>query len=343
MKPGQARGYYFEKLVRKLMQKTNYIQVQTGKVLGRGANHKIDSYGIFAFTIPFVYPIRLIVEAKWYQKKKIGLPKIRDFVGVIKDISENYFVPVNIRGKKAEGFLLDRFTDCGAYFSVGPYTRDAQDYAWAQGIYLVTFSNNSLIFPIIKRVNELIEQDIFDDNKKQNISISDIGRISDRHFDNDVELRNAMNNIFAYVGILDGIYPIIIISDGDFHFNPINPDDLNIEEGNIRRGAVKEYRKEDKEGVNFRFHYRNINFEFGLPINTGNNIIKAIQRTYSGEAFAYIDIPIQLKRENESYRRIFKLNLSLPRKENILDEIKNRATEINFLSKEEKYSLNLSC
>ena len=77
------------------MRKTNYIDVKSQDVPGGGADHQIDSVGFFSFTIPFMYPVRLIAEAKWYKDdKKIGLGSMRDFVGVMKDISENYFVPI---------------------------------------------------------------------------------------------------------------------------------------------------------------------------------------------------------------------------------------------------------
>lgn len=69
MKPYQARGYYLEEIVRELMRKSKFVDIKTGNIEGRGADHQIDSYGRFMFTIPFVYPVRLISEVKWFSKK----------------------------------------------------------------------------------------------------------------------------------------------------------------------------------------------------------------------------------------------------------------------------------
>jgi len=156
MKIAQLKGYYLEEIVKYLLKTTKYIDIKEGNVPGRGANHQIDSYGIFSFTIPFVYPVRLLSEVKWYNTK-IGLSRLRDFVGVIKDISENYFVPIDSEGNRnISDSLKDRYTDCGAFFSVTDFTIPAQNYAYAHGIYLITFKMNSILSPVIERAEELL-------------------------------------------------------------------------------------------------------------------------------------------------------------------------------------------
>ncbi len=72
---------------------------------------------------------------------------MRNFVGVIKDISENYFVPISNRRLRIRPKLEDRYTYAGAYFSVSGFTLDAQDYAWAHGIYLISFGMNTIFKP----------------------------------------------------------------------------------------------------------------------------------------------------------------------------------------------------
>ena len=91
-------------------------------VKGRGAWHQIDALGQFSFNIPFVYPIRLLAEAKYRTASRystsIGIGIVRDFVGVIKDISENYIIdnPNELEYKKSF-----RFTDAGAIFATIPF------------------------------------------------------------------------------------------------------------------------------------------------------------------------------------------------------------------------------
>lgn len=94
MKDYQARGYLFEYEIWRFLKASGYVGVTTSKLRGRGADHQIDAYGTLSIPTPFVYPIRLICEAKCYTNP-IELKHIRSFVGVMKDISENYFVGSN--------------------------------------------------------------------------------------------------------------------------------------------------------------------------------------------------------------------------------------------------------
>ena len=43
MHEAQAKGYYLEEIVRELMRDSHFINVQTGNIEGRGADHQIDS------------------------------------------------------------------------------------------------------------------------------------------------------------------------------------------------------------------------------------------------------------------------------------------------------------
>jgi len=149
-------------------------------VRGRGCYHQIDALGQFAFRIPFLYPIRLLSEAKYYPSRKIQLHHLRDFIGVIKDISKNYFIK-NMRSLKE----LQRFTDCGAYFSISGFTKNAQMYAYGQGIFLVPCSF----------LKSLIDK-IYDTH---NNNISDA-------------MRGMQNKPYCYYGIVKDL-PLLIFSD----------------------------------------------------------------------------------------------------------------------------------
>lgn len=305
MTENQVKGIFFEEIVKNLMERSGYIDIKSSKILGRGADHQIDSYGIFKFTIPFIYPIRLISEAKWHSNA-IGLPTIRNFVGVMKDISENYYVPNDIRSNRCSSDVLsNRYTDCGAIFSANPFTSNAQRYAWAHGIYLIPFSKNSILAPLLSlavndirnltggRLNNQLKKSFFHAKAKECI----------------INMSNNFDPIYSYVGILDGIYPIFIISDKSFDFDHKEPDEIERQNLSVFKRAQKEFRIESKQDVLFRFRYRDGNFEFTLPSTTSRKIISAIERTYTGEPFSYIDIPIELKRDEDTYRRVFRLKL----------------------------------
>jgi len=318
MDKSQAQGYYFEEIVRHLMRQKKFIDVKSQDIPGRGADHQIDSVGFLSFTIPFIYPVRLIAEAKWYEgNKKIGLGNIRDFVGLMKDISENYFVPISQRGKRIRPKLENRYTDAGAYFSVSGFSSNAQDFAWAHGIYLISFGMNTIFEPLINRAKVLIDRDM-----TQSISKMGVIKMAQNHFNNDEDLKRELNKIYFYVGILDGIYPVMITSDKEFEFKPDQPDGFETGGSGFSDGAIKDYRREKPDNVNFRFHFQDSNFEFTLPSITSRNLIEAIESTYREKPFGFIDIPIELKTNNRSYRRIFRLNLSLPNADRIVRTLK---------------------
>ena len=153
------KGKLFEIIVRILLKNAGYIPITPdgvhirrgdGKVRGRGYWHDIDALGRFWLPLFFMYPIRLLAEAKYYEKK-IGLGFVRNFVGALKDIAENYFVDDKL--SPGQIFAYQRYTDCGSFFSVSGFTRGAQRYALAQGVFLISYQNN----PIFIRIVDLME------------------------------------------------------------------------------------------------------------------------------------------------------------------------------------------
>jgi hypothetical protein len=101
-----------------------------------------------------MYPIRLLAEAKCYDKP-VGIWAVRNFVGALKDIAENYFVADKL--SKERLLTYQRFTDCGSFFSATSYTRGAQRYALAQGIFLVSYENNPILQKLIDDMNHSLE------------------------------------------------------------------------------------------------------------------------------------------------------------------------------------------
>ena len=149
MKSSQGRGYLLEAVIQDLLAQSGYYDIRTEKLPGRGADHQIDAYGVYSFPVPYIYPLRIISEVKFY-KENIGLPKIRDFVGVMKDISECYFMVNNEQNQKY------RYNDIGCFFSATDFTRDAENYAWAQNIFLVSFKKNPNLEGILNEIDSYI-------------------------------------------------------------------------------------------------------------------------------------------------------------------------------------------
>ena len=108
MNKEQAKGYLLEIVLSKLIEVNGYevINEQNFKnfnigregeikklrnglnVKGRGGYHQFDTLGTFKVTPPFVYPLRLFVEAKFYSPgRQVGIDRVRVGVGILNDVN----------------------------------------------------------------------------------------------------------------------------------------------------------------------------------------------------------------------------------------------------------------
>lgn len=113
-------------------------------VMGRGEMHQIDAIADYAFPPPFSNPLRLLCEAKYSERAKVGIGIIRNAVGVKKDVEE-YFRP----HRRPPSY---RYHYQYAVISSSGFTAKAQNYAYAQDIYLLDLSSNiyeSIILGVI--------------------------------------------------------------------------------------------------------------------------------------------------------------------------------------------------
>jgi hypothetical protein len=118
------------------------------EVRGRGERHQIDAVADFAIAQPFSHPQRLLVEAK-FMGSKVGLPIIRNAVGVLKDVGE-YFVPAtgSTSAKHRYGYRY-------AVFSASGYSPQAERYAFAQDIYLIPLDGSPFLSPVLDAIDNL--------------------------------------------------------------------------------------------------------------------------------------------------------------------------------------------
>jgi len=163
----QIRGAMLEEAVLFLLKKVGYkivrnpsdsidssdLQVNHSglEVQGRGAWHQIDALAEQDQTPAFMFPLRLLVEAKCYPEQKVGIPIVRNSVGVHKDISENYFTKYRRSGTHS----AIRFNYQSAIFSVSGYTKPAIDYAVAHQIFLIEYKGISVIEPVIQAIKSI--------------------------------------------------------------------------------------------------------------------------------------------------------------------------------------------
>lgn len=243
---GKIRGYLFEIVILQLLENNGFSlikETQRGRVKidrknfvelkGRGTWHQIDCPMNCNFTIPFMYPIRLLGEVKFYSGQ-INKDKIREYIGVMKDIQENYF------GLKNVTKLPQRFIEVGAYFSANGFSSEAELLAYAHGIKTLSYKNNHIINDI-KTIIEELEMHHIDYDKISGDRFSEfMQRLRDFFSDSDIENSTYYNNLESffvgdYKDLLKKLYEAIVekikssfvgYSDTGFSFHFISEEEF---------------------------------------------------------------------------------------------------------------------
>lgn len=169
----QIRGVLLEEAILFLLEEVGYSIIEfdpsqspekTGldegpsglKVRGRGTWHQIDALASLDYSPPFMYPLRLMVEAKCYKKKNpIGIEVARNAVGVLKDIAENYFTVPSQSGSVVQ---IPRFNYHSAIFSTSGFTSGAVEYSLAHQVFLIQYENVPVIQPLINAIMNFNDQ-----------------------------------------------------------------------------------------------------------------------------------------------------------------------------------------
>jgi hypothetical protein len=281
MKEHQARGYIFESIIWDMLLKNGYTNPAPEKeIRGRGAFHQIDAYGHLTYPVPYVYPIRLLSEAKCYKRdKKVDLTVVRNFVGVIKDISEYYIV--NDDGTHN----TFRYTDVGCIFSSTPFTADAQNYAWAHNIRLVPFTTEEFqIF--VQAINDFVEF------KKNELGSFQIQQIKD-----DFKTSTYYSSIkdkfpTLTMGIFDEVYPIVLISQKKWLTNDQIPQDSDTIQG---RKISRQNLRQINLGVRFDLNILGVDVFFTLPDYIAMKVISKIKERDKDNDVFELNIPVLFK------------------------------------------------
>jgi len=86
-----------------------------------------------------MFDLRILAEAKFYSSE-ISKEKIREYIGTIKDISENYFIDdINTTENQI------RYTDIGVFFAANGFQNQAENLAFAHGIKTISYKNNYIV------------------------------------------------------------------------------------------------------------------------------------------------------------------------------------------------------
>lgn len=273
MNKQQAKGYLLEIVLSKLIEVNGYeiitennIPYEHGvpceeqeivskynglNVRGRGGYHQFDTLGTFKMTPPFVYPLRLFVEAKCYASTKVGIDRVRMGVGVLNDINTNY-ATVDL---STEQLSIKRYQYHYAIFSTSGFSKPAQRYAIAHKIHLIDLSNDAykgIINLIEQIIDKFMDNSDIDDSEFNNFKKRFSKLIHDVHYYREVQklfahdlmhlirvLKSNIENQFIYLATINSVYMIPLLANSAFnellksnphqnvsiHFNPENPDE----------------------------------------------------------------------------------------------------------------------
>ncbi|MDK1119149.1 MAG: hypothetical protein QGM50_10230 [Anaerolineae bacterium] len=206
---GQLRGLVLEEVILFLLSRSGYEPVckkneadgifcsSAGmQIQGRGTKHQIDAIADYRLTPPFSNPLRLMVEAKHYDDK-IRLPVVRNSLGVLRDVSENWIVKSKVSGIPRR----PRWHYISAIFSASDFTRPAQDFAYAQDIYLLPLRNSAFFRPVIEQVDRLNAEDL-----KEEYSLTEIRQyLREQLLGLQIALPGAAEPVPAHIEGFDGL------------------------------------------------------------------------------------------------------------------------------------------
>lgn len=285
MKEHQAREYIFEEKVKKLLQDSNYISVVEEEIPGRSAYHDIHAYGKLNIPTAFIYPVRIICQYKYYAKNRVELNHIRDFGGIMADISERNYA---IRGEA--GNISDRYVYAGCFFSATAFSRDSQEYAWAHDIFMVSLERIGVMQPILKKIDEFVA----------GLSESTINNISKQELLEGYEREVKEDDIMpeAVMGIVNGVYPIMLLGKKDW-ITPVLDEAAASEIGRVYIDNV--YRSENQFEANFQLNFMESSAEFSIPVTVIEKLMERSDNSTRDNVFFNIDIPYVTKKGKKEF------------------------------------------
>lgn len=183
----------------------------------------------------------MLLEAK-FRNSKTGIEIIRNATGVHKDVSENWVVDPATVGKRT---ARKRYHYLYAVFSKEPFTKPAQDYAYAQDIYLLPLKRSAYFQTII----EAIDNVSFDGENKP--SLKDIrkhvrNQLLDIYEDMPIANNSFLDGIREFVNIchltgygfmtmFDGRFPVFLSAGqglDELDIRPVNRVRIRVRDGN---------------------------------------------------------------------------------------------------------------
>lgn len=213
------KGAIFEATLRALIKKsgfhrniyTDQLTKKQERLRGRGSTYDPDILGQFSLGIPFVNPILIIGEAKYYAFP-LGMGTVREFLGSYIDFSQFPSLDTT-KAKEARYATLyePRFNYCPILFSVKGFQLKAQGLMFAHGINFISYENSEIMKKIFELVEDLLGKlKLTKFAKGDYKSLNDLDTIKDLRDDlKKAFFSNSLTNLLNYISGLDSIMGIL--------------------------------------------------------------------------------------------------------------------------------------
>ncbi|MFG3435113.1 hypothetical protein [Lysinibacillus fusiformis] len=179
------KGFLLEEALSKLLENSGYTLINKDvlnhrdkypefvsqgnglNIKGRGGTHQADVLGQFPISIPFNYPVRLFVEAK-FRHKKTGIDVVRSGIGILTDLNANYQT-IDLNGDE---LLIQRFNYQYAIFSTSGFSENAIRLAIAYKITLIDLGGSEYID--LLDIIDVIAEELLGVMKVHRISLNEV-------------------------------------------------------------------------------------------------------------------------------------------------------------------------
>lgn len=303
------KGFLLEEAVAKLLENSGYTLITKNvltqpnlypefiskgnglNIKGRGGIHQADSLGQFPISIPFNYPVRLFLEAK-FRGNRTGIDVVRSGIGILTDLNANYQT-IDLKG---ESLLVQRYNYQYAIFSTSGFTIDAIKLAIAYKITLIDLSGEEYrdlldvikdtagkLVPFLEEgaplqlVRDFIRRQLFNLQTEMNT----VGLVESFE---ESELRSILKNFLyevenfgdLYLASINAPFSILLKPSSLKHSKKFK-EVLNRSEGSSFFVSIRWY-DEDSDLWHITLDHRNIKFTFRLPTLLKNHIFKQSKR-----------------------------------------------------------------
>lgn len=159
MRPPQIRGLLLEEAVLHLLRSAGYMPIygkgtddtleQEGGTLfvrGRGERHQIDAIADYRVQPPFSNPQRLLLEAKFYDGRQVGLTVVRNAVGVLNDVAQYFIAPPGHTARKL------RYHYQYGVVSATEFSKPSQRYAYAHDVFLIPLGASACFHQLLQSI-----------------------------------------------------------------------------------------------------------------------------------------------------------------------------------------------